>query len=136
MDWRDRISTDPGICHGQACIKGTRIPVSIVLDNLAAGLTAQGIGIVSAIGNEPAGRAGGGDQLRRQADVGDVAGAQSDRDRPAEEIGGEMDFRGAATAAEADCLRFRPPLAASRALPADASPVLRTAPAADRCAFT
>jgi uncharacterized protein (DUF433 family) len=38
MSWRDHISTDPNVCHGQACIKGTRIPVSVVLDNLAAGL--------------------------------------------------------------------------------------------------
>jgi uncharacterized protein (DUF433 family) len=37
MDWRDRISVDPKICHGKPCIKGTRIMVSIVLDNLAAG---------------------------------------------------------------------------------------------------
>lgn len=37
MDWRARISTDPAICHGKACIKGTRIMVSVVLDNLAAG---------------------------------------------------------------------------------------------------
>jgi uncharacterized protein (DUF433 family) len=43
MDWRSRISTDPSICHGQACIRGTRIPVSVVLDNLAAGLAAQQI---------------------------------------------------------------------------------------------
>ena len=37
-NWRDRISTDPSVCHGQACISGTRIPVAVVLDNLAAGL--------------------------------------------------------------------------------------------------
>jgi uncharacterized protein (DUF433 family) len=37
MEWRNRISTDPAICHGKACIKGTRIMVSVVLDNLAAG---------------------------------------------------------------------------------------------------
>lgn len=37
MDWRTRISTDPNICHGKACITGTRIMVSVVLDNLAAG---------------------------------------------------------------------------------------------------
>lgn len=43
MDWRERIATDPGVCHGQACIKGTRIPVSVVLDNLAAGLGAEEI---------------------------------------------------------------------------------------------
>lgn len=39
VDWRDRICVDPGICHGKACIKGTRVPVSVVLDNLAAGET-------------------------------------------------------------------------------------------------
>jgi len=37
MDWRSHISTDPAVCHGKACIKGTRIMVSVVLDNLAAG---------------------------------------------------------------------------------------------------
>jgi uncharacterized protein (DUF433 family) len=31
------------ICHGKACIKGTRIMVSTVLDNLAAGLTVEEI---------------------------------------------------------------------------------------------
>jgi uncharacterized protein (DUF433 family) len=35
--WRDRISVDPDVCHGKVCIKGTRIMVSIILDNLAAG---------------------------------------------------------------------------------------------------
>ncbi len=39
MNWKDRISVDSEICHGKACIKGTRIMVSVVLDNLAAGLT-------------------------------------------------------------------------------------------------
>jgi uncharacterized protein (DUF433 family) len=43
MEWRERISTDPAVCHGQACIKGTRIPVAVVLDNLAAGLSAAEI---------------------------------------------------------------------------------------------
>lgn len=28
---------DPAVCHGKPCIKGTRIMVSIILDNLAAG---------------------------------------------------------------------------------------------------
>jgi uncharacterized protein (DUF433 family) len=31
----EHISMDPLVCHGQACIRGTRIPVSVVLDNLA-----------------------------------------------------------------------------------------------------
>jgi uncharacterized protein (DUF433 family) len=39
MTWDDRISRDPVVCHGKPCIRGTRIMVSVVLDNLAAGLT-------------------------------------------------------------------------------------------------
>jgi uncharacterized protein (DUF433 family) len=42
-DWRSHISTDPAICHGKACIKGTRIMVSVVLDNLASGATIDDI---------------------------------------------------------------------------------------------
>lgn len=38
MNWRDKINVDPAVCHGKACIKGTRIMVSIVLDNLAEGV--------------------------------------------------------------------------------------------------
>lgn len=37
MDWKERISVDPNVCHGKACIRGTRIMVSVILDNLAAG---------------------------------------------------------------------------------------------------
>ncbi len=36
MDWRDRITTNPAVCHGAACIKGTRVMVSVILDNIAA----------------------------------------------------------------------------------------------------
>lgn len=43
MNWRERISSTPEVCHGQTCIKGTRIPVSVVLDNLAAGLKPEEI---------------------------------------------------------------------------------------------
>ncbi|MBT9536649.1 MAG: DUF433 domain-containing protein [Planctomycetota bacterium] len=35
----ERISVDPNICHGQACIKGTRIPVHQILHMLANGDT-------------------------------------------------------------------------------------------------
>lgn len=38
-NWQDHITVDPNICHGKACVKGTRIMVSVILDNLAAGLT-------------------------------------------------------------------------------------------------
>jgi uncharacterized protein (DUF433 family) len=37
LDWQDRISIDPRVCHGKPCIKGTRIMVSILLDYLKAG---------------------------------------------------------------------------------------------------
>lgn len=43
MDWRERITVDPAVCHGQACIKGTRVMVAVVLDNLAVGLGADEI---------------------------------------------------------------------------------------------
>ena len=33
----DRISSDPTICGGEPCIKGTRVPVHIILSHLAAG---------------------------------------------------------------------------------------------------
>ena len=41
--WRERISVNPAICHGKACIRGTRIMVSVVLDNVAAGVARQDI---------------------------------------------------------------------------------------------
>ena len=43
MDWREHISVDPLVCHGKACIKGTRIMVSVILDNLAAGVSPEEI---------------------------------------------------------------------------------------------
>ncbi len=43
MDWKPYISTDPQIMHGAVCFRGTRIPVSVVLDNLAAGETSERI---------------------------------------------------------------------------------------------
>jgi uncharacterized protein (DUF433 family) len=39
VEWREHISVDPNVCHGQACIKGTRVMVSVVLDNLAEGVS-------------------------------------------------------------------------------------------------
>jgi uncharacterized protein (DUF433 family) len=43
MNPLDRITSDPNVCHGKACIKGTRVMVSVILDNLAAGLTTEEI---------------------------------------------------------------------------------------------
>lgn len=38
-----RITVDPEVCHEAACIAGTRIPVSVILDNLASGLSRQDV---------------------------------------------------------------------------------------------
>lgn len=43
MSWREHISVNPEVAHGQACLEGTRIFVSVVLDNLAAGLSVEEI---------------------------------------------------------------------------------------------
>ncbi len=43
MDWRQNITVDPAILHGKACIRGTRIPVAVVLANLADGLSVDEI---------------------------------------------------------------------------------------------
>jgi len=37
------ITTDPGVCHGAPCVRGLRIPVSVVLRHLAAGKSAAEI---------------------------------------------------------------------------------------------
>jgi uncharacterized protein (DUF433 family) len=37
--WQDRITIDPEIHHGDPCIKGTRITVSMVVGSLADGMT-------------------------------------------------------------------------------------------------
>ncbi|MEO0080805.1 MAG: DUF433 domain-containing protein [candidate division WOR-3 bacterium] len=43
MLWEARIISDPLICSGKPCLKGTRIPVHIILDLLAANETYAGI---------------------------------------------------------------------------------------------
>ena len=42
-NWRERLLVDPQICHGRMCIKGTRVMVSVVLDNLADGESVEAI---------------------------------------------------------------------------------------------
>jgi uncharacterized protein (DUF433 family) len=39
INWRERIGVNPAVCHGKACIRGTRIVVSVVIDNIAAGIS-------------------------------------------------------------------------------------------------
>lgn len=43
MDWSKRIFSSPEICHGKACVKGTRVMVSVILDNLSEGMTVEEI---------------------------------------------------------------------------------------------
>lgn len=43
MNWQQHIHTNPAICKGRACITGTRITVSSVLDNLAEGMAVEAI---------------------------------------------------------------------------------------------
>ena len=39
----ERISVDPKVCHGQPCIKGTRIMVYLILELLESGLAPEQI---------------------------------------------------------------------------------------------
>jgi len=41
MNWRRRIVIDPAIHHGDPCIKGTRVPVSIIVASIADGDTTE-----------------------------------------------------------------------------------------------
>ena len=43
MDWRKHITVDPLVCHGRACVAGTRVLVTTILDNLAEGLEVEEI---------------------------------------------------------------------------------------------
>jgi uncharacterized protein (DUF433 family) len=41
--WQDRIVIKPDVHHGDACIKGTRIPVSVIVGSMADGMTPEEI---------------------------------------------------------------------------------------------
>lgn len=43
VDYMKYIAVDSRVCHGKACIKGTRLPVAVILDNLASGETPEDI---------------------------------------------------------------------------------------------
>ena len=43
IDWKSRIVHDPEICHGKAVIKGTRVMISVILANLADGISREEI---------------------------------------------------------------------------------------------
>ncbi len=81
---------------------------------------AQGVGVVSLVGQDVAGAAGAGEELRRDRDVGDVAGRQRQRKGAADDVGEGVDLGRLAAARGADRLNFRPPFP----------------PNAERCALT
>lgn len=37
IEWREHLVCHPAICHGALCAEGTRVPVTVILDNLAEG---------------------------------------------------------------------------------------------------
>ncbi len=41
VDWRQHLTRNPQISGGQLCASGTRIPVTIILANMADGLTRE-----------------------------------------------------------------------------------------------
>lgn len=38
-----RIVSDPAVCEGEPCVRGTRVPVHVVLSHLAAGETVDAV---------------------------------------------------------------------------------------------
>ena len=43
MNYLDRITVDPNICHGKPCIRGMRWPVVVILGLLEGGMTVKEI---------------------------------------------------------------------------------------------
>jgi len=43
MVTQDRIVLDPAICHGKPVIRGTRVPVTVVVGSLAGGMTFENV---------------------------------------------------------------------------------------------
>jgi uncharacterized protein (DUF433 family) len=41
MDWKERIESKPEVMYGKPVIKGTRVPVDLLLDKMAAGETVE-----------------------------------------------------------------------------------------------
>lgn len=41
LNWREHLASDPKVCHGQLCAKGTRVMVTVILDSLAEGASRE-----------------------------------------------------------------------------------------------
>jgi uncharacterized protein (DUF433 family) len=43
IDWREHLTSNPQVCHGQICARGTRVLVTNILDSLAEGSSREEI---------------------------------------------------------------------------------------------
>ena len=43
VNWREHLASDPSICSGELCAKGTRVLVTVILDSLAEGASREEI---------------------------------------------------------------------------------------------
>ena len=43
IEWREHLTSDPKVCQGQLCAKGTRVLVTNILDSLAEGASREEI---------------------------------------------------------------------------------------------
>jgi uncharacterized protein (DUF433 family) len=43
MNFVQRITIDPDVCHGKPCIRGLRYPVEVILELLSSGMTSEEI---------------------------------------------------------------------------------------------
>lgn len=43
IEWREYLASDAAVCGGQLCARGTRVPVTVILDSLAEGASQQEI---------------------------------------------------------------------------------------------
>jgi uncharacterized protein (DUF433 family) len=43
IEWREHLSSDPAVCGGELCARGTRVLVTNILDSLAEGATQEEI---------------------------------------------------------------------------------------------
>jgi len=43
MATQNRIVIDPAVCHGKPVIRGTRVPVTVVVGSLASGMTFESV---------------------------------------------------------------------------------------------
>ena len=43
LNWREYLASDPSVCGGELCVRGTRVPITVVLDSLAEGASREEI---------------------------------------------------------------------------------------------